>query len=263
MDSNEHYLEVAESVVDEARELFISHLGAAPALFKKGGDFATEADLAIESLMRTRLVQETGIAVYGEEQGGDLNSSACWVVDPIDGTSNYSSGNPNCSILVSLIRNGQPVVAVTDIPLMNMRLTGTDGSPVYLNGQELPAIESETAAASQVGVGSVRSPDSERYPADVRLNMISTLADTNLRPRISGSVGVDLAFVAQGIYQAAVSFSPHLWDNSAGILLSRCAGAVVTGPDGEPWTMDSVGVIAGTRRAHKIALSTMRSVFSK
>ena len=263
MDSNEHYLEIAESVVDEARELFISHLGAAPALFKASGDFATEADLAIEKLMRSRLTRETGIPVYGEEQGGDLNSSACWVVDPIDGTSNYSSGNPNCSILVSLILNGQPVVAVTDIPLMNRRLTGVDGSPVYLNGQELPPIGTDTTAASQVGVGSVRSPDSERFPADVRLNMIATLADTDLRPRISGSVGVDFAFVAQGIYQAAVSFSPHLWDNSAGILLSRCAGAVVTGPDGEPWTMDAVGVIAGTRRAHKIALSTMRSVSSK
>ncbi|AWB84311.1 inositol monophosphatase family protein [Corynebacterium liangguodongii] len=260
MDSTKHYLEIAESVVGEARELFISHLGAAPALFKASGDFATEADLAIEELMRSRLTGETGIPVYGEEQGGDLNSEACWVVDPIDGTSNYSSGNPNCSILVSLIYRGQPIVAVTEIPLMNMRLTALEGSPVYLNGEELPPIESETKAASQVGVGSVRSPDSERFPADVRLNLMATLADTDLRPRISGSVGVDFAFVAQGIYQAAVSFSPHLWDNSAGILLARSAGAVVTGTNGEPWTMESVGAIAGTRRAHKIALSTMRSV---
>lgn len=263
MNSNEHYLEIAESVVESARELFISHLGAAPALFKSKGDFATEADLAIEAMMRTRLAEETGIPVYGEEQGGDLNPTACWVLDPIDGTSNYSSGNPNCSILVSLIRDGQPAVAVTDIPLMDMRLTGVDGSPVYLNGETLPPIGSDTTAASQVGVGSIRSPDSELYPADVRLNVIATLADTDLRPRISGSVGVDFAFVAQGIYQAAVSFSPHLWDNSAGILLARCAGAVVTGPDGAPWTMDAVGAVAGTRRAHKIALSTMRSVSSK
>lgn len=263
MESKEHYLHVAESVVDSARELFISHLGAAPALFKSGGDFATEADLAIESLMRTRLTQETGIPVYGEEQGGDLNSSACWVVDPIDGTSNYSSGNPNCSILVSLIHSGQPIVAVTDIPLMDMRLTGVEGSPVYLNGTALPPVGSETTAASQVGVGSVRSPGSENFPADVRLNMIATLADTDLRPRISGSVGVDFAFVAQGIYQAAVSFSPHLWDNSAGVLLARCAGAEVTDHDGEPWTMGAVGAIAGTRRAHRIALSTIKSVFSK
>ncbi|WKD57409.1 putative inositol 1-monophosphatase ImpA [Corynebacterium capitovis DSM 44611] len=262
MDSYGKYLEIAKEIVGEARTLFVSHLGAAPALFKEGGSFATEADMAIETLLRRRLTEATGIPVYGEEQGGDLNSRACWVVDPIDGTSNYSSGNPNCAILVSLIRNGQPVLAVTDIPLMNMCLTGIEGGPVELNGTALPPI-GESSPGAQVGVGSVRSPDSERYPAGARLDIMSTLAETDLRPRISGSVGVDFAFVAQGIYEAALSFSPHLWDNSAGICLTRCAGAVVTGPDGEPWTMQSIGAIAGSRRAHKIALSTMKSVAFK
>ena len=260
MDSTRRFLEIAEEIVDDAREIFVSHLGAAPALFKGGGDFATEADVAIETLLRERLTEATGIPVYGEEQGGELNADACWVVDPIDGTSNYSSGNPNCSILVSLIQHGQPVVAITDIPLMNMRLTGIAGGQVHLNGTPLPPLGENSRSAAQVGIGSMRSPDSQRFPAGVRLEIMSTLSDTNLRPRISGSVGVDFAFVAQGIYQAAVSFSPHLWDNSAGICLARCAGAVVTGPDGEPWTMDSIGAIAGTRRAHGIALSTMKSI---
>ncbi|MDY5785089.1 MULTISPECIES: inositol monophosphatase family protein [unclassified Corynebacterium] len=262
MDSRSRNLALAEEIVDEARTLFVSHLGAAPALFKSDGAFATAADVAIESLLRQKLTAATGIPVYGEEQGGTLNTDACWVVDPIDGTSNYSSGNPNCSILVSLVENGQPVIAITDIPLMDMRLTAIEGHPVHLNGSALPPVSDENVAASQVGVGSVRSPASERFPAGVRLNVMGTLAETDLRPRISGSVGVDFAFVAQGIYQAAVSFSPHLWDNCSGILLSRCAGAVVTGPDGEPWKIGSVGAIAGTRRAHRIALSTMKSVSS-
>ncbi|WJY68356.1 inositol monophosphatase family protein [Corynebacterium auris] len=263
MDSTARYLEIAEDVVAEARRIFISHLGAAPALFKGGGDFATEADVAIETLLRDRLTAATGIPVYGEEQGGDLNESACWVVDPIDGTSNYSSGNPNCSILVSLLHRGQPIVAVTEAPLLDMHLTAVDGGPVHLNGTALPKLSEDSTAAAQVGVGSVRSPDSENYPAEVRLGVMATLAETNLRPRISGSVGVDFAFVAQGIYQAAVSFSPHLWDNCAGVLLARSAGAVVTDPGGGPWTMDSPGAIAGTRRAHRIALSTMKSIASK
>ncbi|WP_288831278.1 inositol monophosphatase family protein [uncultured Corynebacterium sp.] len=262
MDSNARYLEIAEEIVAEARELFVSHLGAAPALFKGGGDFATEADVAIETLLRRKLTAATGIPVYGEEQGGNLNNEACWVVDPIDGTSNYSSGNPNCSILVSLLHRGQPVVAITEIPLLNMHLTAIEGEPVHLNGRALPRLRQDSHAAAQVGVGSVRSPNSQRYPADLRLDVMATLSETNLRPRISGSVGVDFAFVAQGIYQAAVSFSPHLWDNSAGILLARSAGAVVTGPDGEPWTMRSIGAIAGTARAHRVALSTMKSVAS-
>ena len=202
-----HYAQVADEALVAARELFTAHLGARPALMKGGGDFATAADLAIEALLQERLHAATGIEVYGEEHGGSLNADACWVVDPIDGTSNYSSGNPNCAILVSLILNGQPVVACTDIPLMGMRVRAVD-----------------------------------------------------LRPRISGSVGVDLAFVAQGIYQAAVSFSPYVWDNAAGVLFARCAGARVSDLEGRPWQIDAAGAVAGTPTAHATALEVLQRV---
>lgn len=253
------YLAAARDAVAEARELFTSHLGAAPALVKGAGDFATAADLAIEELLRERLTAATGIDVYGEEHGGELNLDACWVADPIDGTSNYSSGNPNCAILVSLILDGQPAVAITDAPLLNMHIEAVAGGPVVCNGAALPPVGAATAAAAQVGVGSVGSADRQRVPAPARLELIGRLAETNLRPRISGSVGVDLAFVAQGIYRAAVSFSPHVWDNAAGVLLARSAGAVATDLDGNDWQVGSVGAIVGTREAHATVLSTMMS----
>ncbi|WP_338080411.1 inositol monophosphatase family protein [Corynebacterium hadale] len=253
-------MDAARDVVAQARELFTAHLGAAPALDKGKGDFATEADLAIEALLRRRLESETGVPVFGEEQGGELNEHACWVVDPIDGTSNYSSGNPNCAILVSLVVRGEPVLALTDIPLMDMQLSAVAGGPVMLNGDALPPVNSRTASAWQVGVGSVGSDDRQRFPARMRLGLVGALAETELRPRISGSVGVDLAFVAQGIYQAAVSFSPHIWDNAAGVCLARCAGARVTDAVGKPWHMHSVGALLGTPEAHARTLSTMKSI---
>lgn len=255
------YAAVAEAAVDEARGLFVSHLGAAPALAKGKGDFATQADLQIEALLRERLAASTGIDVYGEEHGGRLNPDACWVVDPIDGTSNYSSGNPNCAILVALVLGGQPAVAVTDIPLLGMRLTTEAGGPLRLNGEALPPLsEANRSAAAQVGVGSVGSDDRQQFPAPVRLALIGQLAETGLRPRISGSVGVDLAFAALGIYRASVSFSPHVWDNAAGVLLARSAGAEVTDAAGKPWELGSVGVIAGAQAAHRSVADTMNRV---
>ncbi|MCP1386673.1 inositol monophosphatase family protein [Corynebacterium sp. TA-R-1] len=254
------YAEIALAAADEARDIFVDKLGAAPALVKGKGDFATEADLAIEQLLRERLGEATGIPVFGEEQGGKLDPEACWVVDPIDGTSNYSSGNPNCAILIALIQKGQPVLAVTDIPLLGMRLHTVGDGPVMLNGEVLPAIGQETAAAAQIGVGSVGSDDRQRFPAQVRLDLVGALAETELRPRICGSVGVDLAFVALGIYQAAVSFSPHIWDNAAGVLLGRNAGGVVTDVTGEEWRIGAAGAISGTPAAHRTALSTMLRV---
>ncbi len=257
MESLGEYLQVASGAVDEAREIFVSHLGAAPALRKGPGNFATEADLRIEQLLRDRLTQATGISVFGEERGGHLDPEACWVVDPIDGTSNYSVGNPNCAILVSLILGGQPVVAVTDAPLLNMRLTATEAAPVELNGEVLPPVGQHEAAAEQVGLGSLGSAGGQRYPEEVRLRIAAGLPRERLRPRISGSVGVDLAFVAQGIFQAAVNFSPYVWDNAAGVLLARSAGAEVTAADGSPWAPGKVGVIAGTPTAHGKVLRTM------
>ena len=122
-------LQAAEAAVDAAREIFINELGAAPALTKGPGDFATAADLAVEELLRRELTAATGFEVVGEEQGGRLSERACWVVDPIDGTSNYSVGNPNCAILVSLLRHGQPVAAVVDAPLLGICLLYTSPSP--------------------------------------------------------------------------------------------------------------------------------------
>lgn len=257
------YHRLAAAAVADAREVFLDHVGAAPALMKGKGDFATEADLAIEALLRERLGGATGIPVYGEEGGGDFNADACWVVDPIDGTSNYSSGNPNCAILVSLIRGGQPVVALTEMPLLHLSVSAIEGQPVVCNGKPLPPLDADgagTHAAAQVGVGSVGSDDRVRFPASTRLALIGELAKTELRPRISGSVGVDLAFVALGIYRAAVSFSPHVWDNAAGVLIARSAGATVTDVDGGNWSAGSAGAIVGTPAAHDTALRTMLHV---
>lgn len=128
----ENMLEVAVAAVEDAERLFTDGLGAMPAHHKKQGDFATEVDLAIEALLRSRLREETGIDVYGEEAGGVYNPEATWIVDPIDGTSNYAAGNPSCAILATLVLDDEPVVAVTSIPTLRTRLTAVKGGPVHL-----------------------------------------------------------------------------------------------------------------------------------
>lgn len=259
-DEIREYLRIAEEAADEARRMFVDGLGSVPALYKDSGDFATEMDLHIEEMLRDQLIAATGIPVLGEEEGGVLRNDASWVVDPIDGTANYASGNPSCAILISLVVDKQPVVAVTDIPLLNMRLTAHHGSGVHLNGELLPPVNMAAHVSNQVGVGAVGSDEGSRIPPDSRLRLIKALEYANMRPRISGSVGIDLAFVAQGVYEAAVSFSPHPWDNAAGVLLARSAGAVVTDIDGNEWELGSLGVIAGSPDVHESVLRTIKSI---
>lgn len=251
---------LADRVVRRASEMFVSGLGAAPSLYKGDGDFVTAVDLSIERFIRGALKEESSIPVFGEEQGGEFDASASWVVDPIDGTTNFAAGNPTCAILLSLIVDGQPVVAVTAMPLLNMHISTMQGAPVALNGKDLPALPAHIPAGAQVGLGSIGSPDSVRFPAQLRVDLALQLSESPLRPRITGSVGVDLGFVAQGAFQAAVSFSPHVWDNAAGVLLARNAGAVVTDAYGNEWVPSSPGVVAGTPKAHDIIMNTLSAL---
>ncbi|MGD7000939.1 inositol monophosphatase family protein [Corynebacterium halotolerans] len=262
MDSGE-LLKVAETVVAEAERMFIGGLGADPFELKAEGDFATEVDLKIETHLRRRLTELTAIPVFGEEAGGQKRQPMVWVVDPIDGTANYAAGNPMCSILVSLLVDGQPVVAVTAIPLLGRRLSAHEGSPLFLNGQPATPLRDRDKRVAQIGFSSVGSPLNSQFPSLVRQGLLSRLAETYLRPRITGSVGVDLAFTAQGIFGGAVSFSPHVWDNAAGVMLVRAAGGVVTDTEGRPWTPESAGVVAGNAQAHADILSTMDEILNQ
>lgn len=253
-------LYLAESVVDEAEQVFSEGLGASPSKMKNPGDFATEMDMRIENLLRSKLADATSIPVLGEEQGGGYNMDAVWVVDPIDGTSNYAAGNPMCAILVSLVVEDQPILAITSMPMLHRRLCAWEDSPVFCNGEPLEPLFDRMPLVTQIGFSSVQPPAKSPYTAPMRQNLLSELATGSLRPRITGSVGVDLAFAAQGIFDGAISFSPFMWDNAAGAMLVRAAGGVVTDIEGNPWTPRSTGVIAGTPAAHESIMRTIEEI---
>ncbi|AZA08967.1 inositol monophosphatase family protein [Corynebacterium pseudopelargi] len=247
-------LHIATGCVEEAAELFRSGVGAGPALDKGRGDFATEVDLAIETLLRQTLKQRTGIDVVGEELGGDT-SNTMWVVDPIDGTSNYSAGNPMSAILLALVADGQPRVAITAMPLTGQHFATCEGMPLEHSAHGL--------GQGHVGFSTITSKTSSPVPQAMRLNMLGDLACTRYRPRITGSVGVDLAYAAAGVFAAGVSLSPNIWDNAAGVALGRAANCTVTDIWGNPWELGAVGAVIGEPEAHRTIMKIMRSRMDK
>lgn len=251
-------LAIAEAVVDDAEAIFTRGFGAAPAMMKTAGDFATEVDFAIESHIRAMLGTLTGIPVIGEEEGG-VDSGTRWVIDPIDGTANYAASNPMSAILVSLVVDDQPILGITSMPMLGKRLTAFDGSPLMINGTPVEPLEDQSHLVAHVGFSSMATPKNTAFPTAMRRDLLSELAESYLRPRITGSIGVDLAFTAEGIFGACVSFSPHIWDNAAGIMLVRAAGGVVTDTEGNEWKPGK-GVIAGTKKAHDVLMGTINRV---
>lgn len=251
----------AAQILDDAATPFIEGHRAESAVQKKGNDFATEVDLAIERQVVEALTSRTGIGVHGEEFGGaDVESPLVWVLDPIDGTFNYAAGSPMAAILLGLVRDGEPVAGLTWVPFTGERFTGVVGGPLRSNGVEQPPLGPVKLAESIVGVSTFNVDSRGKVPGRYRLAVIENLSRKCSRMRMHGATGIDLAYTAAGILGGAISFSGHVWDHAAGVALVRAAGGVVTDLAGNDWTVQSPSALVGVPGTHGELLDLLHSV---
>jgi len=251
----------AADIVDAAAKPFIEGHRAESAVQKKGNDFATEVDLAIERQVVEALTTKTGIEVHGEEFGGaDVDSPLVWVLDPIDGTFNYAAGSPMAAILLGLVRNGEPVAGLTWVPFTGERFTGIVGKPLRSNGVEQPTLQPVKLADSIVGVSTFNVDSRGRVPGRYRLAVIENLSRKCSRMRMHGATGIDLAYTAAGILGGAISFGAHVWDHAAGVALVRAAGGIATDLDGSDWTTKSRSVLVAAPGVHGELLELVNAV---
>lgn len=249
----------ASAILDDATEPFLAGHRADSAVQKKGNDFATDVDLAIERQVVGALEENTGIGVHGEEFGGaDVDSEWVWVLDPVDGTFNYAAGSPMAGILLGLLHHGDPVAGLTWLPFVDQRYTAVTGGPLMKNGAAQPRLAPVDLSDALVGAGSFSADARGRFPGRYRIAVLENLSRVSSRLRMHGSTGLDLAYVADGILGASISFGGHVWDHAAGVALVRAAGGVVTDVHGEPWTPASDSALAGGPAAHAEILELLR-----
>jgi len=236
----ERAVDVGSSLLGQGR----SHIGG---FIDKGDrDFATDVDVHIESAIRASLAQSIPeIPFLGEETGGEpTGGNPRWVLDPIDGTINFAHDSPLCSVSLSLVLGGQPILGIVDMPLLGERFIARQGDGAYLNGQpikvsEVPDFREAIVALADFKVG-VGSEEENR----VHLRVLSRLARECLRVRMHGSAALDLAWLAAGRVNATMMLSNLPWDVTAGLLLVREAGGVVFDYDGSPHSEQSRYTIA-------------------
>jgi myo-inositol-1(or 4)-monophosphatase len=246
----------AAAILDEAAKPFIAGHRAESAVQKKGNDFATEVDLAIERQVVAALIDRTGIEVHG----ADVDSPLVWVLDPIDGTFNYAAGSPMAAILLGLVRDGEPVAGLTWVPFTGERFTAVVGKPLSSNGVEQARLKPAKLSDSIVGVGTFNVDSRGSVPGRYRLAAIENLSRKCSRMRMHGSTGIDLAYTAAGILGGAISFSGHPWDHAAGVALVRAAGGIVTDLAGNDWTIKSSSALVGLPGVHEEILDILRAV---
>lgn len=241
----------AAAMLDEVAPRFSAGLGAPSAVDKGPADFATAVDLELERTLTAGLTDRTGIAVHGEEFGGpDVGTGTVWVLDPVDGTANYSAGLPLAGMLLALVHHGRPVAALTWLPLLDQRFTAVDGGPLICNGAELAPLARTTLAEATTSIGALNRGSAGRYPGEYRYRAMGELSAACLRVRLLGATGVDLAWTASGVLGGSLTFGHHPWDNAAGVCLVRAAGGVVTDLAGADWTIRSDSVLAASPGVH-------------
>ncbi len=184
------------------------------------------------------------IPFLGEERGGHLHAPLLWVLDPVDGTTNFIKGSPLCAISLALLSDGQPVFGIVDIPLLGERYVARAGGGAYLNGLRLRMRDVHGLADAVVALTDFAVADDRSLENPIHIGLLARLAPRALGVRAHGSAALDLAWLAAGRLGASMMLSNRTWNVSAGVLLAREAGGLTYDWDGAEHSMDSRFTIA-------------------
>ena len=220
----------------------INKLDALNVVQKERMDYASEVDADAEKAIIKEL--RRGYPDYGVvgEEGGKVagkNPRYHWVIDPLDGTSNYLHGIPHYCVSIALVDNGEPIDAVIFDPLRNELFTASRGSGAQLNEKRIRVADRKDLNGAMVNTG---FPPRERARLSAQLKCIDALLAQAEDIRRSGSAALDLAYVACGRADAYFEAGVKAWDVAAGVLLVREAGGRVCDFKGANTArMDGVG----------------------
>jgi len=244
--------EVARECAEEATRILLDRFpgragGHRGETRRKGrGNFVTETDLAVESAVLERLGAEFPAHDVLSEEGSGPAAEAkrgwLWVVDPLDGTHNYSQGNPIFSFTIALCRDGEPVLGLTIAPVTGDEFFARKGGGLLVNGE--PASVSATPTLAESVLGLDLGYDDSR--AAKLISLVAELWPGMQAVRVMGSAALGFAFAACGRFDVYVHHFLYPWDSAAGIVLVREGGGVVLDRDGGQMTLESDSVVAGT-----------------
>ncbi len=196
---------------------------------KQRMDYASEVDgLAEDAIVKELRKANPDYAILGEEGGAQKGnrgpSRHTWVIDPLDGTSNYLRGLPHWCVSIALCEGPEPLHGVVFDPLRNELFITARGAVAQLNDKRIRVAERKDLAGTVIATG---FPPRERKRADAQLDCVKALLQEAEDVRRTGSAALDLAYVAAGRVDAYFEAGVQAWDIAAGALLVREAGGRV------------------------------------
>ena len=243
--------EGAVQAVLEARELLADPAAVRSIRSKSETDYVTNVDLAVQEFLRERLAAlAPDVQFMGEEQdntGLDW-SRPCWILDPVDGTTNLIHSFRHSAISLALAEGGQVVFGVVYNPYTEECFTARRGGGAFRNGVSIQVSAVSRLADSLLSTGTVPG---RRELADMAFRQMRALYDRCQDVRRTGCASLDLCWVACGRLEGYVELALQPWDYAAGLLLVEEAGGRVTAPDGSRLSLtQGSGVLASNGILH-------------
>lgn len=232
-------------------------------------DFVTEVDRAAEQIVISEL-QRTypEHAILGEESGFIPGSRAdkegqeeyVWVIDPLDGTTNFIHGLPHFCVSVGCLRNGRMEHAVIIDPIRNEEFVASRGDGAQLNGRRIRVSKRASLDGALLATGFPFKPHQAKH-LDDHMAIFKKLSSAPAGIRRNGSAALDLAYVAAGRYDGYWEMGLKQWDIAAGALLVLEAGGLVSDFRGGSNFYESGNIICGSPKCFKGLLATVQPHF--
>ncbi len=247
-----------QAVVLDAGELIREHAQKPRDIHHKGRiDLVTATDIAVENYLKEHLKPLLPEATFlAEESAADAQlSEYTWIIDPVDGTTNFAHGLPHVATSLGLWHKDGVALGIINAPLLGECFTALQGGGAFCNGKTLRVTATDRLEDALIATGFPYAIEEELPGILKRLEAVLS-ATQGLRR--CGAAALDLAYVAAGRYEAFYELRLNPWDVSAGWLLLQEAGGTMTRMNGKPYHLRSHDLLASNGRIHEAMLGLIK-----
>ncbi|MBE9545893.1 MAG: inositol monophosphatase [Proteobacteria bacterium] len=254
-----NYREFTIAIAREAGTFLKERLGETLAVKYKGEiDIVTEVDRMSEEMLISRIDKKfPHHDILAEESAGtDRGSEFRWIIDPLDGTTNYAHGYPVFCVSIALEKENEIILGVIYNPVMEEMFVAEKGEGAFLNGERISVSDTTELSRSLLATG---FPYDIRENPDNNLNYFNEMATKVMAIRRAGSAALDLAYIAAGRFDGFWELRLNPWDTAAGWLLVEEAGGLVTEIFGKDYCLKSPHILATNRKIHGKMIDVLRT----
>ncbi|MDH4028271.1 MAG: inositol monophosphatase [Nitrospirota bacterium] len=233
---------------------------------KQASDFVTRVDKESENIIISTIRNEFPLHHFMAEESADLagtgpgqDGSYCWIIDPLDGTTNFIHGYPVFSVSIALEHQNEVILGVIFDPLRNEIFTAEKGRGAFLNGEPIKVSVIIDAKDSLIATG---FPFRKKEMIDPYLRLFKNLFNRVSDIRRAGSAALDLAHLACGRCDGFFEIGLSPWDMAAGSIIIKEAGGIVSDFKGGRDYLSTGNIVAGTPAMHREILGEVRNVFN-